>query len=60
MLHHDAHPFPQDIEEMIRELHKLNRDALNELGWAPFDWAAGAKLDEARLALRALIAKNRK
>ena len=52
---HGLHPFPMDIEELVRELDKLEPHIFNELEWAPFDWERGKYLDEARSLLRALI-----
>ncbi len=48
MLHHGAHPFPPDIEEMIRKLAAVAPHVLNDLGWDPFAWEAGKNLDDGR------------
>jgi hypothetical protein len=45
MLVHGKHPFPDDMEEMIRKLYAVDSSILNDLGWEPFDWAAGKNLE---------------
>jgi len=55
MFIHDRHPFPPDIEEMIRKLESLGHIPLDALQWAPFDWQQGRFLDEARKLLKGLI-----
>ncbi len=59
MLIHGKHPFPPDIEAMLREIHAIDVEALWSLEWAPFDWEKGEKLDEARERLRAILARLR-
>jgi hypothetical protein len=58
LLVHGMHPFPPDIEEMIRELHDIDPAILHELGVAPFDWEAGKYLDGARSTLGALLRRH--
>jgi hypothetical protein len=53
------HPFPADIERLVRELASLAPTALGELSMEAFDWEAGKNLDEARTKLQAAIAKRR-
>lgn len=58
MLLHKAHPFPPDIEGMLRMLHDIDPGIVNDLEWAPSDWAEGKNLVEARARLRALLIKH--
>jgi hypothetical protein len=59
---HDAHPFPLDIEVLLRRVDKLGRGPgrwpLGE-NWPysprEFDWARGHNLDEARKLLSHLL-----
>jgi hypothetical protein len=61
-----AHPFPTDIENMLREIDSLGRAygrwALGE-NWLysprEFDWDCGRNLDEARRLLSHLLAMLR-
>jgi hypothetical protein len=55
MLVHGKHPFPTDIEAMIREIAAIDVEALWSLQWEPFDWERGEKLDDARERLRAIL-----
>ena len=55
LLIHGMHPFPPEIEVLIRELHKLDSHVLDQLNWAPFDWEKGKNLKEATVLLRGLI-----
>lgn len=63
---HGAHPFPSDIEKMLREIDSLGRAygrwALGE-NWPysphEFDWERGSNLDEARRLLSHLLAMLR-
>jgi hypothetical protein len=63
---HGAHPFPSDIESMLREIDSLGRaDGRWALGenwpYSPheFDWESGRNLDEARRLLSHLLAMLR-
>jgi hypothetical protein len=58
MLIHGKHPFPEDMEEMIRKLHAVDPSFLNDLGWEPFDWADGKNLEEGRKRLKKLLEKR--
>lgn len=55
MLIHGQHPFPADIEEMIRRIHKYDPSLLSDLGWEPFDWEVGKNLDDGRKRLRDML-----
>ena len=55
LLSHDRHPFPPDIEEMLRKLAAIDPILFQELGWAPFEWEQGQNLDEGRKRLRELL-----
>lgn len=63
---HGAHPFPSDIEKMLREIDSLGRAygrwPLGE-NWPyspqEFDWERGRKLEEARRLLSHLLAMLR-
>ncbi len=57
MLAHDKHPFPPDMEAMIKELYQVAPQIQNELGWAPFDWEKGNELEAGRKLLKDLLAK---
>ncbi|HEV2764963.1 MAG TPA: hypothetical protein VGV38_18415 [Pyrinomonadaceae bacterium] len=58
LLLYNMHPFPSDMEEMIRKLHATNPDALHALGLEPFDWEEGKNLEQGRAQLRALLAQH--
>ena len=55
---HGRHPFPPDVEDLVRQLHRLDAAVFDALGLAPFDWEAGRHLEPARAVLRALIAAH--
>jgi hypothetical protein len=54
---HGAHPFPEDIEEMVRRLASIDPMLLNEIEQDVFQWEAGNGLDEGRAKLKELLAK---
>jgi hypothetical protein len=56
---HGAHPFPPDIEEMIRRLASIDPMQLEQIDQDVFEWSAGRQLDEGRAKLRELIANAR-
>jgi len=63
MILHDSHPFPSDIEDLLRRIDaigaKVGRWPLGEnwpYGQRALDWAAGQDLDGARRDLRHLLA----
>jgi hypothetical protein len=55
MFVHGRHPFPADIEGLLRKLQSLGRMHLDALQHAPFDWEAGRFHGEARRLLHGLI-----
>lgn len=60
MFLHDSHPFPPDMEEMIRELHKINRIAFDDnFSSDVFNWEQGKHLEEGRAKLQQLLAQYR-
>jgi hypothetical protein len=59
MFSHGAHPFPEDIEEMIRRLARIDPILLEQIDGDVFRWAAGRELDEGRAKLEELLAKAR-
>lgn len=54
---HGAHPFPEDIEQMVRELASIDPKVLDEIEEDVFRWEAGQGLDEGRAKLKELLAK---
>jgi hypothetical protein len=58
MLLHGMHPFPADIEALIRRVNAIDPQLLAELGAEPFAWEKGEKLDEARATLKALLQRH--
>jgi hypothetical protein len=63
MIVHGTHPFPRDIEKLLRRIEKLgHRPGCWPLGqnwpYSPreYDWAQGENLDEARRLLTELVA----
>jgi len=68
MLMHGAHPFPSDIESLLREILALDpafpdgkRPYVEQTEWDCrfFDWARGKNLDEARTRLNLVLAELR-
>jgi hypothetical protein len=55
---HGAHPFPGDIEAMMRELHRIDPAALLEFGAEPLEWARRKHLDSARKKLSFHLVKH--
>ena len=64
MLLHGMHPFPADMEAMLREILSLDpafpdgkRYYVDQVRWEQrfFDWEKGKNLDEGREALRAVL-----
>jgi hypothetical protein len=49
------HPFPPDIEELIKQVYPRNPGALSALEGAPLHWARGEHLAEARDLLKGLL-----
>lgn len=55
MLIHGEHPFPDDLEQLMRRAESLYKYALGQhwpFGPREFDWAAGRHLDTARRDMR--------
>lgn len=52
---HGQHPFPADIEAMLRRLYALDPKLLRQFDGVVFDWERGQGLAEGRQALRALL-----
>ena len=68
MLIHGLHPFPRDIEAMLREVLRLQpkfpdgkRRYIEQVEWLNRfdDWARGANLEEGHAALRQVLAELR-
>lgn len=58
MMIHGRHPFPADIERMLRKLQEVEPGLISRFGWEPFDWAKGRRLEDGRRKLTALVAKH--
>jgi hypothetical protein len=58
LLLHGKHPFPSDIESMLRQIHALNPSILHELNLEPFHWEKGQNLDDGHRRLKELIARH--
>ena len=54
MLLQGKHPFPKDIEDMLRRLHLKPGAITNEIAMDAFDWERGERLDAGRKKLLAL------
>jgi hypothetical protein len=46
------HPFPEDVEKLVVEIHRLNPQALWEFASDAFGWERGEHLRNARKRLR--------
>jgi hypothetical protein len=55
LLLHEQHPFPKDMEDMIRRLH-LKGAITAEIAMDAYDWEHGEQLERGRNKLRALCA----
>lgn len=58
MLIHGEHPFPADVEDMLRKLHALNPKLLHGFDMEPFDWQRGKNLKEGRELLKGMLARH--
>jgi hypothetical protein len=58
LLRHGAHPFPADVEEMVRRLHAIDPRLVDALDPDPFAWEKGERLEEGRARLRALLSQH--
>ena len=54
MLLNGKHPFPPDIEDMLRRLHTKPGAITTEIAMDAFDWERGERLDAGRRKLEAL------
>lgn len=52
---HDMHPFPPELEQLVRDVHARNPRVFDDLEWAPFDWEQGKHVPEALALLRGLL-----
>ena len=52
---HGLHPFPPDVEDLVRQVHARNPGVFNDLRRAPFEWEKGNYLAEARVLLKGLL-----
>jgi hypothetical protein len=68
MLNHGMHPFPADIEQLLREVLVLQprfpdgkRPYVQQIEWMQRieGWAQGKALDEGRIALKQVLAELR-
>ncbi len=55
ILIHGMHPYPHDLEELVKQLHGLNPAIFNELDCEPFEWEKGKRINEAKELLESLI-----
>lgn len=58
LLLHGFHPFPPDVEDMVRRLHAIAPQAVLDLGLQPFDWQVGRNLEEGRQVLKELLERR--
>jgi hypothetical protein len=59
LLRYGKHPFPADIEALLRRINDLNPKALNgDVALFAYDWEQGKNLTEGRQLLERLLAKN--
>ncbi|HZY88715.1 MAG TPA: hypothetical protein VFE78_28080 [Gemmataceae bacterium] len=57
LFHHGGHPFPADIEEMVRRLASIDPNLLGEIDHDVFRWEKGEGLEEGRAKLKELLAR---
>lgn len=55
---HGLHPFPPELEALVRRVHALDPRVFDDLQWAPFDWEKGRHHAPARALLAGLIAHH--
>ena len=55
LLDYGHHPFPADVEDLVRAIARIDRSALVGFDLEPFRWERGEDLDEGRERLRALL-----
>ena len=56
---HGLHPFPADIEAMIRELHSINPSLLEQIDTQMLLWESGKEYEVARKELQELIERSK-
>ena len=52
---HGLHPFPKEMEELILRIHSIRPSALHGLGWDPFDWEQGKKIEDGLAILKQIL-----
>ena len=57
LFHHGKHPFPADVEEMVRRLAATDPNLLGEIDQDVFRWERGEGLEEGRAKLTDLLAR---
>lgn len=58
LLVHGLHPFPAEMEALIRKIHAVNPSSLLSLGMEPFDWEQGLNLGLGMEKLRSILAAS--
>jgi hypothetical protein len=59
LLRYGKHPFPNDMEQLLRKVHALNSKALDgDVASLAYDWVEGKNLDEGRQLLNKLLVSN--
>lgn len=58
LLVHGLHPFPAEMEALIRKIHAVNPSSLLSLGMEPFDWEQGLNLEQGMEKLRSILAAS--
>lgn len=58
MFEYGKHPFPYDIEMMLRKLNEIDTDLLDEFEKDFIRWAKGINLDKGRKRLKQLLIDN--
>ena len=58
LLVHGLHPFPAEMEALIRKIHAVKPGALHSLGMEPFDWEQGLNLGPGMEKLRSILAAS--
>ena len=57
LFHHGKHPFPADVEEMVRRLASIDPMLLSQIEPDVFRGERGEALEEGRAKLQELLAK---
>lgn len=58
LLVHGLHPFPAEMEALIRKIHAVNPSSLLSLGMEPFDWEQDLNLEQGMEKLRSILAAS--